>query len=182
MTHPRLVFSFLAKYCEDRDIYCKVLLYISIQTTQKHNVSTTMLDYDYFTSSQRSGLSCFLSLTNSTYAFSSSGILWLLQDFNPSWPNVLSTVFLVTVSPTAFRLLGSSSHEALGWSLIFLMIICTLYFFHFSIIASAVVTFLLMCLYFIFLKSSNKSIPQKRSKFLNRPLFVWGHLLFELHL
>ena len=81
------------------------------------------------------------------------------QDFDPSRCNVLRMVLFVTVVPTAFRSLTSSSYVVLGWSLTFLIIIdipqgeilrgapdrgrlaVTLCFFHFLIIAPTVVNF-----------------------------------------
>ncbi len=73
--------------------------------------------------------------------------------------SVLPMDCMVTLAPTALRSLTSSSRVVLGWSLTFLMIILTpwgeilhgapdrgwlmviLYFFHFRIIASTVVSF-----------------------------------------
>ena len=83
--------------------------------------------YDHITFSQASSGSSRCSLANfrraCTCAFFSRGTLRTQQDFNPSRCSVLLMVLFVTVVPTAFRSLTSSSCVVLGWSLTYLIII-----------------------------------------------------------
>ncbi len=57
-----------------------------------------------------------------TCVFLSRRNFWALQDFTPSWRNVLPIVFLVTMVPAALRSLTRSSLVVLGWFLAVLMI------------------------------------------------------------
>ena len=128
--------------------------------------SAILVSSDHITFSQASSSSSSsssrCSLANfrraCTCAFFSRGTLHAQQDFNPSRCSVLLMVLFVTVVPTAFRSLTSSSCVVLGWSLTFLIIIyipwgeifgrlaVTLCFFHFLIIAPTVVNFSPSCL------------------------------------
>ena len=127
-----------------------------------------LVSSDHITFSQVSSGSSRCSLANfrqaCTCAFFSRGSLPAWQDFNPSQCSVLLMVLFVTVVPTAFRSLTSSSCVVLGWSLTFLIIIdiprgkillgapdrgrlvVTLCFFHLLIIAPTVVNFSPSCL------------------------------------
>ena len=84
--------------------------------------SSILVSSDHITFSQTSSGSSRCSLANfrwaCTCAFFSRGTLCVQQDFNPSRCSVL----LMTVVPTAFRSLTSSSCVVLGWSLTFLII------------------------------------------------------------
>ena len=130
--------------------------------------SSILVSSDHITFSQASSGSSRWSLANfrraCTCTFFSRGTLRAQQDFNPSRCHVLLMVLFVTVVPTAFRSLTSSSGVVLGWSLTFLVIIdiprgeilrgapdrgrlaVTLCFFHFLIIAPTVVNFSPSCL------------------------------------
>ena len=127
-----------------------------------------LVSSDHITFSQASYGSSRCSLANfrqaCTCAFFSRGTLRTQQDFNHSRCSVLLMVLFVTVAPTAFRSLTSSSCVVLSWSLTFLIIIdiprgeilcgapdqgrlaVTLWFFHFLIIAPTVVNFSPSCL------------------------------------
>ena len=124
--------------------------------------SSILVSSDHITFSQASSGSSRCSLANfrraCTCAFFSRGTLCAQRYFNPSRWSVLLMVLFVTVVPTAFRLLTSSSCVVLGWSLTFLIIldipwgkilrgapdrwrlVVTLCFFYFLIIAPTVVT------------------------------------------
>ena len=130
--------------------------------------SSILVSSDHITFSQTSSGSSRCSLANfrraCTCAFFSRGTLCAQQDYNPSRCSLLLMVLFVTVVPTAFRSLTSSSCVVLGWSLTFLIIIdiprgeilrgapdrgrlaVTLCFFHFQIIAPTVVNFSPSCL------------------------------------
>ena len=89
--------------------------------------SSILVSSDHITFSQASSGSSSCSMANfrraCTCAFFSRGTLRAQQDFNPSRCSVLLMVLFVTVVPTAYRSLTSSSCVVLGWSLTFLIII-----------------------------------------------------------
>ena len=89
--------------------------------------SSILVSSEHITFSQASSGSSRCSLANfrwaCTCAFFSRGTLREQQDINPSRCSVLLMVLFVTVVPTAFRSLTSSSCVVLGWSLTFLIII-----------------------------------------------------------
>ena len=144
--------------------------FLFLQTRQVELMlnSSILVPSDHITFSQASSGSSRCSLANfrraCTCAFFSRGILRPQQDFNPSRCSVLLMVLYVTVVPTAFRSLTSSSCVVLGWSLTFLVITdiprgeilrgapdrgrlaVTLSFFHFLTIAPTVVYFSPSCL------------------------------------
>ena len=123
-------YIYLLSYFIHRTILGGILVHSSLQilskslrfwgcrlATQKKKKKTILVSSDHITFSQASSRSSWCSLANfrraCTCAFS-RGTLRTQQDFNPSWCSVLLLVLLVTVVPTAFRSLTSSSGVVLS--------------------------------------------------------------------
>ena len=102
-------------------------LFLQTRRVELMSNSSILVSSDHITFSQASSGSSRCSLANfrqaCTCVFFSRGTLRTQQDFNPSRYSVLLMVLFVTVVPTAFRSLTSSSCVVLGWSQTFLIII-----------------------------------------------------------
>ena len=101
-----------------------VVLFLQTQRVELMPNGSILVSSDHIIFSLAFSGSSRCSLANfrwaCTCAFFSRGTLRAQQDFNPSRCSVLRMVLFVTVAPTAFRSLTSSSCVVLGWSLTFL--------------------------------------------------------------